>query len=45
VKLNEAFSKQYPATRKQIRGISESLKQKWMEALNQKSNFYDATPP
>lgn len=44
VKLNDAFSDaKYPMIRKRIIGISEALKQKWMEEFNQKSRNYKAT--
>lgn len=46
VKLNDAFSEaKYPATRKRIREIGETLKQKWIENFNRKSKLYHATTP
>ena len=46
VKLNDAFSEaKYPATRKRIREIGETLKQKWIEDFNRKSKLYHATTP
>jgi hypothetical protein len=46
VKLSEAFSAgSYPATRKRIRELNASLRQKWIENFNQKGKSYRATTP